>query len=56
MREASEADFYTVIVEDACGASNEEFHSWSIKMLGKIANEIISINTISDIFIKNDTN
>jgi len=48
VRKAHDIGFYTVIIEDACGASSEEFHQWSIALLKKIANEI---NTTDD-FIK----
>lgn len=40
-REAHDMGFYTVIVEDACGASSEEHHQWAITLLKKVANEII---------------
>lgn len=46
VREANDAGYFTVIAEDACGASSEEFHNWSIKMLEKIANEIDSTDVI----------
>lgn len=39
-REAHDMGFYTVIAEDACGASTEEFHQASLTLLKKIANEI----------------
>lgn len=42
VREAHDMGFYTVIVEDACGASSEEHHQWAIVLLKKIANEIIT--------------
>lgn len=45
-REAHDMGFYTVIAEDACGASTEEFHHWSIELLRKIANEIDSVESI----------
>lgn len=41
VREAHDMSFYTVIVEDACGASSEDFHQMAIGLLKKIANEII---------------
>jgi nicotinamidase-related amidase len=41
-REAHDMGFYTVVVEDACGASSEEHHQWAIVLLKKIANEIIT--------------
>lgn len=43
-REAHDAGYYTTIVEDACGASSEDFHRWSIAMLEKIVNEIVSVD------------
>lgn len=46
VREANDAGYFTVIAEDACGASSEDFHNWSIKMLEKIANEIIPVDVI----------
>lgn len=49
-REASDAGFYTIIVEDACGASSENFHLWSIKMLDKIVNQIVSTNELPTLF------
>lgn len=45
-REAHDAGYYTVIAEDACGASSEEFHRWSIELLKKIANEIVSTEAL----------
>lgn len=45
-REAHDMGFYTVIVEDACGASSEEHHQWAITLLKKIANEIIIANDL----------
>lgn len=45
-REAHDMGFYTVIVEDACGASTEEHHQWAIALLKKIANEIITTDDL----------
>ena len=42
VREANDHGFYTVIVKDTCGSSSEEFHEWSLTMLEKIANEIVT--------------
>lgn len=44
-REAHDMGFYTVIVEDACGASSEEHHQWAIALLKKIANEIVTTDS-----------
>lgn len=46
VREAHDMGFYTVIAEDACGASSEDFHKWTITMLKKIANEILCVDEI----------
>ena len=46
VREAHDAGYYTIVVEDACGASSEEFHQWTISMLKKIANEIVSVDDL----------
>lgn len=43
-REAHDKGYYTVVVEDACGAGTREFHQWSIELLKKIANEIVSVD------------
>lgn len=43
VREAHDAGYYTIVVEDACGASSKEFHQWSIELLKKIANEIVLV-------------
>lgn len=43
VREAHDDGYYTVIAEDACGASSEEFHHWTLVMLKKIANEIVLV-------------
>ena len=45
-REAHDAGYYTVIAEDACGAESDDFHRWSIELLKKIANEIVSVNAL----------
>lgn len=49
-REAHDMGFYTVIIEDTCGASSEEHHQWAIALLKKIANEIMT----ADDFIQED--
>ncbi len=46
VREAHDAGFYTIIAEDACGASSNEFHQWAIELMRKIANEIESVEAI----------
>lgn len=46
-REANDLGYYTIIVKDACGGATEEFHEWTIAMLDKITNEIISVNEIA---------
>src|SRR3990167_4534970 len=46
VREAHDAGYYTIIAEDACGASSEDFHQWTITMLKKIANEIVSVEAL----------
>jgi len=45
-REAHDMGYYTIIAEDACGASSDDFHSWSLTLLKKIANEILSTDEI----------
>lgn len=47
-RQANDAGYYTVIAEDACGASSEEFHDWSITMLEKIVNEIVTVDQLTN--------
>lgn len=44
-RQAHDEGFYTTIVEDACGAASEEFHQWALKMLEKLANEVVDTQT-----------
>lgn len=43
-REANDMGYYTVIIQDACGGSTEDFHNWSLTMLDKIANEILTLD------------
>jgi nicotinamidase-related amidase len=45
-REAHDNGYYTIIAEDACGASSDEFHYWSIELLKKIANEIVTVDAL----------
>lgn len=45
-REAHDNGYYTIIAEDACGASSDEFHHWSIELLKKIANEIVAVDVL----------
>ncbi len=46
VREAHDAGYYTIIAEDTCGASSEEFHQWTMTMLQKIANEILTVEAL----------
>lgn len=45
VREAHDQGFYTIIPEDACGASCQDFQQWSLTLLSKIANKIIDTET-----------
>lgn len=47
VREAHDMGFYTTIVEDACGASSEDFHRQAINLLEKIANEIVTTKNMA---------
>ncbi len=42
VRQAHDDGYYTVVIEDACAASTDEFHQWPITMLKKIANTIVT--------------
>ncbi len=46
VREAHDNGYYTIIAQDACGASSDEFHYWSIELLKKIANEILTVDAL----------
>lgn len=46
IREANDMGYYTVIAKDTCGSSSEDFHNWTLTMLEKIANEILTVDEI----------
>ena len=46
VREAHDMGYYTIVAEDACGGSSEDFHKWAILLLDKIANEIILVDEL----------
>ncbi len=46
VREAHDDGYYTIVAEDACGASSEELHLWAITLLKRVANEVISVEAV----------